>query len=101
MCAVYVPPLLFSVIFVSYGLSPRDNYKNIVLFFQLWDRDLFKFNDHIAEGLLDLGPYFIRAYKTRETVKLFPTIDPKMEEMRKADVSKQASISRTFRDSVG
>lgn len=54
---------------------------------QLWDRDLFKFNDHIAEGQLDLGPYFIKAYKTRDTVKLFPTLDPKMEEMRKADVS--------------
>lgn len=54
---------------------------------QLWDRDVFKFNDHIAEGQLDLGPFFLKAYKTRDTVKLFPMIDPKLEEMRKADVS--------------
>ncbi|CAN0159977.1 unnamed protein product, partial [Laminaria digitata] len=44
---------------------------------QLWDRDLFKYNDHIAEGQLDLGPYFRKAYKLRRTVTLFQTIDPK------------------------
>lgn len=55
---------------------------------QLWDRDVFKYNDHIAEGQLDLGPYFKKAYKTRDTVKLFPTIDPKLHEaMRRTDVS--------------
>lgn len=49
---------------------------------QLWDRDLFKYNDHIAEGQLDLGPYFHRAYKMRDTVKLFPKMDPKLEKKR-------------------
>ncbi|CAN0387121.1 unnamed protein product [Pylaiella littoralis] len=69
------------------SLGPRTRaWKFPYLTVQLWDRDLFKFNDHIAEGLLDLGPYFIMAYKSRETVKLFPTIDPKMEQMRKADL---------------
>lgn len=64
---------------------------------QLWDRDLFKFNDHIAEGQLDLGPYFIKAYKTRETVKLFPTIGPKMqEEMQKADVSSVCTLCVSY-----
>lgn len=48
---------------------------------------MFKFNDHIAEGQLDLGPYFRRAYKTRDTVKLFPAIDPKLQLMHEADVS--------------
>ena len=57
---------------------------------------MFKFNDHIAEGQLDLGPYFIKAYKTRDTVKLFPTIDPKLqEELRKADVSAGNVCTRT------
>lgn len=61
---------------------------------QLWDRDVFKFNDHIAEGQLDLGPYFIKAYKTRDTVKLFPKIDPKLEEMKQADVSNVCTRGR-------
>lgn len=47
---------------------------------------MFKYNDHIAEGQLDLGRYFRQAYKLRETVKLFPTVHPKaqqqMEEAR-------------------
>ncbi|CAB1121419.1 unnamed protein product [Ectocarpus sp. CCAP 1310/34] len=69
------------------SLGPRTRaWKFPYLTVQLWDRDLFKFNDHIAEGQLDLGPYFIKAYKTSETVKLFPTLDPKLEAMRKADV---------------
>ncbi|CBN78812.1 conserved unknown protein [Ectocarpus siliculosus] len=69
------------------SLGPRTRaWKFPYLTVQLWDRDLFKFNDHIAEGQLDLGPYFIKAYKSSETVKLFPTIDPKLEAMREADV---------------
>eukprot|EP00752_Nemacystus_decipiens_P012043 g10677.t1 len=71
------------------SLGPRTRaWKFPYLTVQLWDRDLFKYNDHIAEGQLDLGPYFIKAYKTRDTVKLFHKIDPKIkEEMQKADLA--------------
>ena len=47
---------------------------------QLWDRDLFKYNDHIAEGQLDLGRHFRQVYKQRETVKLFPNVHPKVQQ---------------------
>jgi len=68
---------------------------------QLWDRDLFKFNDHIAEGQLDLGPFFIKAYKTRETVTLFESIDPKLKEMREADVSAAFACLLVKHDATG
>ncbi|CAN0443939.1 unnamed protein product, partial [Discosporangium mesarthrocarpum] len=37
----------------------------------LWDRDILKWNDNIAEGTIDLGPFFRRAYRKMEVVKLF------------------------------
>lgn len=38
---------------------------------QMWDKD-FLYNDCIAEGMLDLGKHFRRAYKRKtEVLKLF------------------------------
>lgn len=42
---------------------------------KLWDRDILKWDDLGAEGLLDLGPYFRKAYKTRKVVRLFEDPD--------------------------
>lgn len=39
---------------------------------QMWDRDILKWNDCIAECMLDLGTYFRRAYKKKNQVlKMF------------------------------
>lgn len=39
---------------------------------QLWDRDILKWNDCIAEGTLDLGKPFYKAFKKKTKVlKLF------------------------------
>lgn len=55
---------------------------------KLWDRDILKWNDHIAETQLDLGPYFKEAYRTRDKVILFENIEAKKKEaMRRLDVS--------------
>ncbi len=55
---------------------------------QLWDRDILKYNDHIAEAQLDLGPAFTEAYKNRDRVILFQNLEAKKKEaMRKLDVS--------------
>lgn len=62
---------------------------------QLWDRDVFKWNDHIAEGLLDLGKYFRKAYKTREVVKLFQEIDPK--EIQRKREEERAEVCYMFK----
>lgn len=54
----------------------------LVLDLKLWDKDILKWDDLGAEGLLDLGPHFRKAYKTRDVVKLFE--DPKKVEKRLA-----------------
>ncbi|CAM9569100.1 unnamed protein product [Phaeothamnion confervicola] len=33
---------------------------------QMWDKDIFKWNDCIAEGMIDLGKHFRKAYKKRQ-----------------------------------
>lgn len=41
----------------------------------MWDKDIIKWNDCIAETILDLGKYFRRAYKKKtEVLKLFETV---------------------------
>jgi len=37
----------------------------------MWDKDILKYDDVIAETVLDLGKYFKRAYKKGKAVKLF------------------------------
>jgi hypothetical protein len=41
------------------------------LYIQMWDKDILKWNDCIAEGVLHLGKYFKRAYKKNAAIKLF------------------------------
>jgi hypothetical protein len=38
---------------------------------QMWDKDLLKYDDLIAETDLDIGTYLKRSYKKNKTVKLF------------------------------
>lgn len=61
----------------------------ISFFLQLWDKDIVKWDDHIAEALVDLGPHFRKAYKSRNVVKLFqdPALLAKKKEIEKAEVS--------------
>lgn len=41
----------------------------------MWDKDIFKWNDCIAEGMLDLGRHFRRAYKKKtDVLKLFESV---------------------------
>lgn len=39
--------------------------------FQLWDRDIFKWNDVIAEGSVDLYKWMLLAYHRKASVKPF------------------------------
>ena len=42
---------------------------------QMWDKDLLKWSDCIAETMLDLGKYLRRAYKKKtEVLKLFESV---------------------------
>ena len=41
------------------------------LHFQLWDRDILKWNDCAGEGVIDLGKYYRKAYKNNIAIKLF------------------------------
>src|SRR5690606_4770306 len=39
--------------------------------FQMWDKDILKWNDCIAEGTVNLGKYFKKAYRKNVAIKLF------------------------------
>lgn len=41
--------------------------------FQSWDRDVIKWNDMIAEGSLDLGFYYRKAFRKSMAIKLYET----------------------------
>ena len=43
------------------------------LHFQLWDRELLKWNDCLAEATVGLGAYFRKAFKKQVALKLFET----------------------------
>ena len=38
---------------------------------QAWDQDILKWNDIIAESVIDLGRYLKKCYRKRQTIKLF------------------------------
>jgi hypothetical protein len=41
--------------------------------FQSWDRDIIKWNDMIAEGAINLGFYYRKAFKKNAAIKLYET----------------------------
>eukprot|EP00604_Paraphysomonas_vestita_P002816 CAMPEP_0174818892 /NCGR_PEP_ID=MMETSP1107-20130205/1828_1 /TAXON_ID=36770 /ORGANISM="Paraphysomonas vestita, Strain GFlagA" /LENGTH=1810 /DNA_ID=CAMNT_0016031457 /DNA_START=453 /DNA_END=5885 /DNA_ORIENTATION=- len=41
--------------------------------FQMWDRDIIKWNDMIAEGSINLGFYYRKAFKKNVAIKLYET----------------------------
>lgn len=43
------------------------------LHFQLWDRDILKWNDCLAEGAIDMGMYYRKAFKKNVAIKLYET----------------------------
>ena len=58
---------------------------------QMWDKDILKWNDCIAEGMLDLGKYFRRAYKKKtEVLKLFESVQT--EKAKEAIVKTQQAL---------
>jgi hypothetical protein len=44
------------------------------LHFQMWDRDVVKWNDCFADGSLDIGKYYRKAFKKGIAIKAFPTV---------------------------
>jgi hypothetical protein len=56
------------------------------LHLQLWDRDLLKWNDCMAEVTVNLGAYFKKAFKKQVALKLFETerLSPSVKKQRKA-----------------
>lgn len=56
----------------------------------MWDKD-FLYNDCIAEGMLDLGKHFRRAYKKKtEVLKLFESVQT--ERAKEAIVKTQQAL---------
>jgi uncharacterized membrane protein len=49
----------------------------------MWDKDILKYDDVIAETVLDLGKYFKRAYKKGKAVKLFDDAKKKPKKAKK------------------
>jgi len=54
--------------------------------FQLWDRDIFKWNDVIAEGSIDLYKWMMLAYHRKASVKPFKELKDarKKQKLREA-----------------
>lgn len=58
----------------------------------MWDKDILKWNDCIAEGMLDLGKYFRRAFKKKtEVLKLFESVQT--EKAKEAIVKTQQALA--------
>jgi hypothetical protein len=68
--------------------------------FQSWDRDIIKWNDMIAEGAINLGFYYRKAFKKNAAIKLYET--PKGSATRRVvkqnKDSKQVQIKDTTAD---
>lgn len=68
--------------------------------FQSWDRDIIKWNDMIAEGAINLGFYYRKAFKKNAAIKLYET--PKggaaKRVVRQNKDSKQVQIKDTTAD---
>lgn len=54
----------------------------------MWDKDILKWNDCIAEGTVNLGKYFKKAYKKNVAIKLFE--QPKGAQKKRKDKPKPA-----------
>ena len=58
----------------------------------MWDKDILKWNDCIAEGMLDLGKHFRRAFKKKtDVLKLFESVQT--EKAKKAIVKTQQALA--------
>jgi hypothetical protein len=57
---------------MEFGHNTRA-FKYPYLSFQMWDRDLLKFNDCFAEGAIDMGFYYRKAFKKNIAIKLYET----------------------------
>lgn len=72
---------------VNPNLNDNDNHDDRE---QMWDKD-FLYNDCIAEGMLDLGKHFRRAYKKKnEVLKLFES--EQTERAKEAIVKTQQAL---------
>lgn len=60
------------------------------LHIQFWDRDLLKWNDCFADGLLDLTKYYRKAYKRNIAIKAFET--------KKGGAAKRAAVEKKKRE---
>ena len=59
---------------------------------QMWDKDILKWNDCIAEGMLDLGKHFRRAFKKKtDVLKLFESVQT--ERAKEAIVKTQQALA--------
>lgn len=57
---------------MEFGHNTRA-FKYPYLSFQMWDRDLLKYNDCFAEGAIDMGFYYRKAFKKNIAIKLYET----------------------------
>ena len=60
------------------------------LHIQMWDKDLLKWNDCIAEGTVDLGIYYRKAFKKNCAIKLYETKKGAKADRAKAAKKRQA-----------
>eukprot|EP01029_Cantina_marsupialis_P007665 TRINITY_DN1863_c0_g1_i5.p1 TRINITY_DN1863_c0_g1~~TRINITY_DN1863_c0_g1_i5.p1 ORF type:complete len:706 (+),score=277.15 TRINITY_DN1863_c0_g1_i5:401-2518(+) len=66
---------------------------------QLWDKDLLKYNDCIADKRFDLKSYFLESLRTKKTVNVFRNKKRKKDDKKKAkaieDEKKAAATTTT------
>ena len=70
------------------------------LHLQLWDRDLLKWNDCMAESTVNLGVYFRKAFKKRIAIKLFETKhgSTRVKKNKKKDKQKRLTKNKLSTD---
>ena len=75
-------------------------FKYPYLSMQMWDRDLLKYNDCFAEGAIDMGFYYRKAFKKNIAIKLYETPKGSAAKRTKKQnkASKQVEVADTTAD---
>ncbi|CAE7520594.1 unnamed protein product, partial [Symbiodinium microadriaticum] len=84
---------------MEFGHNTRA-FKYPYLSFQMWDRDLLKYNDCFAEGGIDMGFYYRKAFKKNIAIKLYETPKGSAAKRTKKQnkASKQYEVPETSAD---
>ncbi|KAJ1447382.1 hypothetical protein M885DRAFT_451451 [Pelagophyceae sp. CCMP2097] len=68
---------------------------------QLWDQDVFKWNDVLGDSQIDLYRWFLKAYQEQKSIEVFKTINDAVRRKRNADqgLANDADLEESDADS--